>query len=170
MRITYKNIRFFPLISSRSHRHPLFRSQSSVCLCTILYHLYKKKSLQKGAESTSSSAYSQLMAQRKRSVRLYLMLRFSRYGLEGSRTPVQKPIQCPSTIIDGFSGSLPFPPQAENSQSTCFSSFMIRPRGQSLPRVVSRFHNAGAAGCGCPPDDGRHLSCQCYSIIVSVYF
>ena len=72
--------------------------------------------------------------------------------------------------IDGFFGSLPFPPQAENSQSTCFSSFMIRPRGQSLPRVVSRFHNAGAAGCGCPPDDGRRLRCQCYSIIVSVYF
>ena len=91
-------------------------------------------------------------------------------GLEGSRTPVQKPIQCPSTIIDGFSGSLPFPPPTENSQSIGFSSFMIRPRGQSLPRVVSRFHNAGAAGCGCPPDDGRQLSCQCYSIIVSVYF
>lgn len=91
-------------------------------------------------------------------------------GLGGSRTRVQKPFQCPSTIIDGFFGSLPFPPQAENSQSTCFSSFMIRPRGQSLPRVVSRFHNAGAAGCGCPPDDGRQLSCQCYSIIVSVYF
>ena len=93
-----------------------------------------------------------------------------RSGLEGSRTPVQKPIQCPSTIIDGFSGLLPFPPPTENSQSIGLSSFMIRPRGQSLPRVVSRFDNAGAAGCGCPPDDGRQLCCQCYSIIVSVYF
>ena len=29
-------------------------------------------------------------------------------GLEGNRTPVQKPTQCPSTIIDGLSGFLHF--------------------------------------------------------------
>ncbi len=36
------------------------------------------------------------------------------YGLDGSRTRVQKPIPCPSTIIVNYCGLLPFPPMTGN--------------------------------------------------------
>ena len=77
-------------------------------------------------------------------------------GVEGSRTPVQKPIPCPSTIIVRYPGrsfSRLFPPVADNEQSAIFGSFMIRPRGQSLARVVSHIVDARIPECGCPGAD-----------------
>ena len=83
----------------------------------------------------------------------------SRYfasGVEGSRTPVQKPIPCPSTIIVRYSGrtfSRLFPPGSDNEQSVPFGSFMVRPRGQSLARVVSHIVDARIPACECPGAD-----------------
>ena len=45
-------------------------------------------------------------------------------GVDGSRTRVQKPIPCPSTIIVCF---LTFPPSNGNKHPFDFGSFMIRP-------------------------------------------
>ena len=93
-------------------------------------------------------------------------------GLGGSRTRVQKPFQCPSTIIDGFSGppeAVLFPADRENSQSRHAGSFIIRPQRQSLVCVVSCHHDAVTGKSRCSPG-GMALSGQCYSIIVSVYF
>ncbi len=93
-------------------------------------------------------------------------------GLGGSRTRVQKPFQCPSTIIDGFFGppeAVLFPADRENSQSRNAGSFIIRPQRQSLVCVVSCHHDAVTGKSRCSPG-GMALSGQCYSIIVSVYF
>ena len=49
------------------------------------------------------------------------------YGLDGSRTRVQKPIPCPSTIIVNYLGLLPFPPISGNWHPDIFGSFIIRP-------------------------------------------
>ena len=59
---------------------------------------------------------------------------FNLSGPEGSRTPVQKPIPCPSTSIVSY---LTFPPLSGNRHPDSFSSFMIRPSVQSLADVVS---------------------------------
>ena len=77
-------------------------------------------------------------------------------GVEGSRTPVQKPIPCPSTIIVRYlrrSFSCIFPPLPDNERSGRFGSFMVRPRGQSLARVVSHIVDARIPECGCPGAD-----------------
>lgn len=44
----------------------------------------------------------------KKELRLKAQPRTVMSGLEGNRPPVQKPTQCPSTIIDGLSGFLHF--------------------------------------------------------------
>jgi len=55
-------------------------------------------------------------------------------GLEGSRTPVQKPIPDSSTSVVCY---LDFPQQPENKHSDYLSSFMIRTYTQSLVYAVS---------------------------------
>ncbi len=44
-------------------------------------------------------------------------------------------------------------PMADNGQSAIFGSFIIRPRGQSLPRVVSHIVDARIPECECPGAD-----------------
>ena len=67
-------------------------------------------------------------------------------GDDGSRTRVQKPIPCSSTIIVS---SLTFPPPCENEHPQDFSSFIIRLYAQSLTYTVS--HKV----------DARFLKCEC---------
>ncbi len=81
-------------------------------------------------------------------------------GVDGSRTRVQKPIPCTSTIIVcclavklservyRISHH-----RLANRLTHRIGSFMIRPRGQSLPRVVSHIVDARAPECGCPGPD-----------------
>ena len=72
-----------------------------------------------------------------------------RSGVDGSRTRVQKPIPCPSTIIVPFCGQAPFPRRIRKEQPMRFGSFIIRPRGQSLARVVSHIVEAPILACEC---------------------
>ena len=58
-------------------------------------------------------------------------------GLDGSRTRVQKPIPCTSTIIVRYRGQDPFPPVSGNEHPGVLGSFIIRPCAQSLTHVVS---------------------------------
>ena len=71
-------------------------------------------------------------------------------GLEGSRTPVRKPIPCPSTSVVY---RLTFPPQPEDKHPDCFSSFMIRPLTQSFASVVSYIVEAWVLMCRCTRSD-----------------
>ena len=74
-------------------------------------------------------------------------------GLDGSRTRVQKPIPCPSTsLVYAFT----FPLQPRHKQRGCFSSFIIRPWGQSLSHVVSHIVEAEILRCECPRVDCCH--------------
>ena len=77
-------------------------------------------------------------------------------GVDGSRTRVQKPIPCTSTIIVRYPGrACPdlFPHRVGNEQPSLLSSFMIRPRAQSLTRVVSHIVDARIPRCECPGAD-----------------
>ena len=69
-------------------------------------------------------------------------------GPEGNRTPVRKPI--PSTIIVCY---LSFPPSSGSRHPDDFSSFIIRPPGQSLPGVVSYIVDARFSACRCAKAD-----------------
>ncbi len=64
----------------------------------------------------------------------------SKDGVEGSRTPVQKPIHRPSTIVVRRLG---FPLSYGGARSYDFGSFMIRPYTQSFAYVVSCLFDAG---------------------------
>lgn len=85
-------------------------------------------------------------------------LDFSNHGVDGSRTRVQKPIPCPSTIIVCC-----FAAAHQAGCNSCHrlanrlpgrnSSFIIRPRGQSLPHVVSHKVDARTPKCGCSGPD-----------------
>ena len=77
-------------------------------------------------------------------------------GLDGSRTRVQKPIPCTSTIIVRYRGQDPFPPVSGNEHPGTFSSFMIRPYTQSLMYVVSHIVDARILRCECPRADSCH--------------
>ena len=80
-------------------------------------------------------------------------------GVDGSRTRVQKPIPCPSTIIVRYSGwsySCLFPPPPGNEQPDEFSSFILRPCAQSLTHVVSHIVDARILKCECLRADSRH--------------
>ena len=48
-----------------------------------------------------------------------------------------------SPITDHLSGLRPFPPPRADDRAHGLGSFIIRPRGQSLPRVVSHVDDAG---------------------------
>ncbi len=77
-------------------------------------------------------------------------------GVDGSRTRVQKPIPCPSTIIVRYLGrAFPglFPPEAGNEQPAPFGSFILRPCAQSLTHVVSHMVDARIPRCECPGAD-----------------
>ena len=71
-----------------------------------------------------------------------------------------------------------FPRKSGNEQPEISGSFMIRPRAQSLTRVVSHIIDARIRKCECLRADeplkrrhGQRLGCQCVlSIIFSVYF
>ena len=80
-------------------------------------------------------------------------------GVDGSRTRVQKPIPCTSTIIvrylDRTCSGL-FPPAPGNEHPDAFSSFMIRPCAQSLTHVVSHIVDARILRCECPRADSSH--------------
>ena len=83
---------------------------------------------------------------------------FCRSGVDGSRTRVQKPIPCPSTIIVCCSAvralcGPQFHHRPANRLPNRISSFMIRPCGQSLPHVVSHIVDARAPKCGGPGPD-----------------
>lgn len=71
-------------------------------------------------------------------------------GPEGNRTPVRKPIPCSSTIIVCY---LSFPPSSGSRHPDDFSSFIIRPPGQSLPGVVSYIVDARFSACRCAKAD-----------------
>ena len=77
-------------------------------------------------------------------------------GPDGSRTRVQKPIPCPSTIIVCYLGLLPFPPMPGNKQPDIFSSFIIRPCAQSLTHVVSHLVDARILKSECSRADSCH--------------
>ena len=74
-------------------------------------------------------------------------------GIGGSRTRVQRPIPCPSTIIVDYFGKPSFPPKPGNRHPGLFSSFMIRPQVQSLARVVSYIVDARFLMCRCTSSD-----------------
>ena len=48
-----------------------------------------------------------------------------------------------------------FPTTAENEQSAVYGSFILRPRAQSLARVVSHIVDARIPKCECPGADER---------------
>ncbi len=92
----------------------------------------------------------------------FVLRLFSPYGADGSRTRVQKPIPCPSTIIVccfavNISRSERFTAisthRLANRLPRRIGSFMIRPYGQSLPHVVSHIVDARAPKCGCSGPD-----------------
>ena len=84
--------------------------------------------------------------------RVFDLLRFS--GVDGSRTRVQKPIPCPSTIIViQFCDCSPFPLPDGGRRPSGFSSFMVRPWGQSLAHVVSYIVDAWVLMCRCTKSD-----------------
>lgn len=78
-------------------------------------------------------------------------------GPGGSRTRVQKPIPCTSTIIVR---SLSFPLPHGNEHPYGFSSFIIRLPAQSFADIVSRIVGARLPECGCPGADMQHLGCS----------
>ena len=78
-------------------------------------------------------------------------------GPGGSRTRVQKPIPCTSTIIVSY---FTFPLPHENEHSCGFSSFMIRLLAQSFANIVSRMVGARIPECGCSGADMQHLGCS----------
>lgn len=90
--------------------------------------------------------------------RVFDLLRFS--GVDGSRTRVQKPIPCPSTIIVClFAAGLapaPFPPESGSRHPDPFGSFMIRLQGQSLTCIVSHIVDARVLKCECSKSDSCH--------------
>ena len=71
-------------------------------------------------------------------------------GPEGNRTPVQKPIPCPSTSV---AYTLTFPLRTSHRQDARFSSFIIRPPVQSLAGVVSYMVEAWILMCRCTRSD-----------------
>jgi len=76
-----------------------------------------------------------------------------RDGSDGSRTRVQKPIPCPSTIIVS---QCSFPPPDGDWHSSGFGSFIIRPQAQSFACVVSCIVDAWVLRCRCPKSDSCH--------------
>ena len=54
-----------------------------------------------------------------------------------------------SPITEHLCGLRPFPPLRADDRAHGFSSFMVRPRGQSFPRVVSHVDDAGRPLRGC---------------------
>ena len=65
------------------------------------------------------------------------------YGVEGSRTPVQKPVHRPSTIIVHL---LRFPPPDSDRRLSGFGSFILRTYAQSFAYAVSCLFDAGLPG------------------------
>ena len=70
--------------------------------------------------------------------------------------------------ISHHSCLFPFPRLSGRQQPHKLSSFMLRPRTQSLIRVVSRNHDAGDREYGYNRADERHSGRYCNSIVVSV--
>ena len=77
-------------------------------------------------------------------------------GVDGSRTRVQKPIPCTSTIIVRYLARTCFglfPREVGNEQPSSLSSFIIRPYTQSLVYVVSHRVDARIPACECTGAD-----------------
>jgi hypothetical protein len=78
------------------------------------------------------------------------------YGVDGSRTRVQKLIHCSSTIIVVYLGCPTFPPECSKQQPHPFSSFILRPMTQSFVKVVSYKVEAWVLKCRCSRSDCCH--------------
>ena len=84
--------------------------------------------------------------------------RFLKSGVDGSRTRVQKPIPCPSTIIVRYLGELISPVPSFGWKRTAFRIWqpLIRPCARSATHVVSHIVDARILKCECSRADSCH--------------